>query len=333
MGVLEIQSRVISLLNRGHPRQCTLANVIQLRGLTKHFGDLVAVDGVDLEIPKGEIFGLLGPNGAGKTTIIRMLGGLTLPTTGGATVLGLDIVKDTRAVKGRIGVVPQNNVLDRDINVRQNLVYHAKLHGMRKADALEKIDEVLAFTELEPKRDSRIDDLSGGMKRRLVVAMAMMHSPEVLILDEPTTGLDPQSRRSVWDKVRSLRATGITIVLTTHYMDEADALCDRIGIMDHGKVIALGTPRELKNSLDHETVIEVTVSADAVDTVLEGLRGQTFVHEAHAEGHLIEVRTDDKKATAVHLLTLHADDVDTLAFREPTLEDVFIEMTGRELRE
>ncbi len=307
--------------------------VVRLKGLTKKFEDLVAVDGVDLDIPRGEIFGLLGPNGAGKTTIIRMLGGLSLPTAGGATVLGLDVVKQTREVKSRIGVVPQNNVLDRDINVYRNLVYHAKLHGMSRTEAAAKMDEVLAFTELEAKRDSRIDDLSGGMKRRLVVAKAMMHSPEVLILDEPTTGLDPQSRRMVWDKVRSLRATGITIILTTHYMDEADALCDRIGIIDNGKVIAMGTPRELKAQLGHKTVLEVTVRAEAVDTVLESLEGKTFAKDVHAEGSVIEVRTGDKKAVAVHLLTRYADDVETLQFREPTLEDVFIEMTGRELRE
>ena len=223
--------------------------IIRLSGLTKRFDDLVAVDAADLEIRRGEIFGLLGPNGAGKTTIIRMLGGLTLPTAGGATVLDLDIVKDTRAVKGLIGVVPQNNVLDRDINVRRNLVYHAKLHGIPRPKISGKIDEVLAFTELESKRDSDVDDLSGGMKRRLVVAMAMMHDPEVLILDEPTTGLDPQSRRMVWDKVRRFKEMGITIILTTHYMDEADALCDRIGIIDNGKLIALGTPDELKARL------------------------------------------------------------------------------------
>jgi ABC-type multidrug transport system ATPase subunit len=262
-----------------------------------------------------------------------MLGGLSLPTAGGATVLDLDVVKRTREVKSRIGVVPQTNVLDRDINVRRNLVYHAKLHNMPKEEAARKIDEVLAFTELGSKRESRIDDLSGGMKRRLVVAKAMMHSPDVLILDEPTTGLDPQSRRMVWEKVRSLRATGITIILTTHYMDEADALCDRIGIIDHGRVIAMGTPRELKAQLGHQTVLEVSVRDDAVDSILESLEGRPFAKDVHAEGCVIEVRTGDKKAAAVHLLTRFADDIETLQFREPTLEDVFIELTGRELRE
>jgi daunorubicin resistance ABC transporter ATP-binding subunit len=309
--------------------------VIRLKGLTKRFDDLVAVDGVDLDIPRGEIFGLLGPNGAGKTTIIRMLGGLTLPTAGGATVLDLDVVRQTREVKDRIGVVPQNNVLDRDINVRRNLVYHAKLHGMPRPGIPDKIDEVLAFTELEPKREADIDDLSGGMKRRLVVAMAMMHSPEVLILDEPTTGLDPQSRRLVWEKIRSLRATGITIILTTHYMDEADALCDRIGIIDHGKVITLGTPRELKARLGDQTVVVATLKeGDGVhERVMEALRGQPFAIDVQAEGHDVNIRTREKKAAAMFLLTRHADDVETLQFREPTLEDVFINLTGRELRE
>ncbi len=307
--------------------------VIRLDGLTKKFDDLVAVDGVDLEIPRGEIFGLLGPNGAGKTTIIRMLGGLSLPTSGGATVLGLDIVKETSEVKSRIGVVPQNNVLDRDINVRQNLSYHAKLHGIPAGDIESKIDEVLTFTELTAKRDAKIDELSGGMKRRLVVAKAMMHSPEVLILDEPTTGLDPQSRRLVWDKVMSLRDTGITIILTTHYMDEADALCDHIGIIDHGKVIALGTPEELKAKLGHEILLIAQLKVEARDRVRESLEGKPFAYDVTVEGNKLQFRTDDKKAAATHLLAHYADDVETLQFREPTLEDVFIEMTGRELRE
>jgi daunorubicin resistance ABC transporter ATP-binding subunit len=307
--------------------------VIRLKGLTKHFDDLVAVNGVDLEIPRGEIFGLLGPNGAGKTTIIRMLGGLTLPTAGGATVLDLDIVKDTRRVKDRIGVVPQNNVLDRDINVYRNLKYHAKLHGIPGHKIDPKIDEVLAFTELRAKRDAKIDELSGGMKRRLVVAKAMMHEPEVFILDEPTTGLDPQSRRMVWDKIRSFRDMGMTMILTTHYMDEADALCDRIGIIDHGKVIALGTPEELKASLGAQTVLEVRVYEGTHDTILEGLEAQPFTEDVFAEGDKVLLRTNDKKAAAVYMLTRHADDVETLQFREPTLEDVFIELTGRELRE
>ena len=307
--------------------------VICLKGLTKRFGDLVAVNGVDLEIPRGEIFGLLGPNGAGKTTIIRMLGGLTHPTSGRATVLGLDIVKDTRKVKDRIGVVPQNNVLDRDINVYRNLKYHAKLHGIPGPRIDPKIDEVLEFTELKAKRDSKIDDLSGGMKRRLVVAKAMMHDPEVLFLDEPTTGLDPQSRRMVWDKVRSFREKGMTMILTTHYMDEADALCDRIGIIDHGKVIALGTPEELKASLGVQTVLEVKVYDGTQETILRDLEAQSFTEDVFAEGEKVMLRTNDKKAAAVHILTRHADDVETLQFREPTLEDVFIELTGRELRE
>jgi len=307
--------------------------VIRLAGLTKHFDDLVAVDGVDLEIRRGEIFGLLGPNGAGKTTIIRMLGGLTLPTAGGATVLGLDIVRETRRVKDRIGVVPQNNVLDRDINVYRNLKYHAKLHGIPRASIDPKIDEVLDFTELRSKRDSDIDDLSGGMKRRLVVAKAMMHDPEVFILDEPTTGLDPQSRRMVWDKIRSFREGGMTMILTTHYMDEADALCDRIGIIDHGKVIALGTPEELKASLGAQTVLEVRVHEGSQAEILRGLEGKPFVEDVFSEGDKVMLRTNDKKAAAVHMLTKHASVVDTLQFREPTLEDVFIELTGRELRE
>ena len=311
----------------------TAGPAIHLMGLTKRFEDVVAVDHVDLEIRQGEIFGILGPNGAGKTTIIRMLGGLSIPTSGSATVLGLDVVKRTKEVKGRIGVVPQKNVLDRDINVRRNLVYHAKLHNMPRAEHGKKIDEVLKFTQLEDKRDADVDDLSGGMKRRLVVSMAMMHSPELMFMDEPTTGLDPQSRRLVWDRIRELRGKGITIVLTTHYMDEADALCDRVGIIDHGRIIALGTPAELKARLGEETIVVAHINGDARDVVIGELSKEPFSLECHGEGDRVFVRTRDKKAVAGALLTRHADSVDTIEFREPTLEDVFISLTGRELRE
>jgi len=306
---------------------------IRLQGLTKRFEDVVAVDHVDLEIPKGEIFGLLGPNGAGKTTIIRMLGGLILPSEGTAAVLGLDVVADTKAVKSRIGVVPQKNVLDRDLNVRRNLIYHAKLHEMPRASIKPKVDEVLAFTELKDKRDADVDDLSGGMKRRLVVAMAMMHDPEVLFLDEPTTGLDPQSRRMVWERIRSLRGRGITIVLTTHYMDEADMLCDRVGIIDQGRIIALGTAAELKSRLGREAIVVALIRGGMRDEVLADVRARPFALEVHGEGDRVSVRTRDKKAVAELLLTKYSGAVETIEFHEPTLEDVFISLTGRELRE
>jgi ABC-2 type transport system ATP-binding protein len=307
--------------------------VIRLNGLTKRFKDLTAVDGVDLEIAGGEIFGLLGPNGAGKTTIIRMLSGLILPTAGSATVFDLDVVRRTKEVKRRIGVVPQNNVLDRDINVRQNLAYHAKLHSMPREEYLKKIEEVLTFTELTTKRNSRIDDLSGGMKRRLVVARAMMHSPELLFLDEPTTGLDPQSRRVVWEKIRAFKRQGITIILTTHYMDEADALCDRIGIIDNGKIISLGTPAELKATLGNETVVVARMEDGMTEEVMGAFEDKPYALEVHGDGDTVSVRTKDKKAVASVLLTKYADQVATLEFRDPTLEDVFISLTGRELRE
>ena len=306
---------------------------IRLTGLTKRFEDVVAVDHVDLEIRQGEIFGLLGPNGAGKTTIIRMLGGLSIPTSGSATVLGLDVVKRTKEVKGLIGVVPQKNVLDRDLNVRRNLIYHAKLHEMPRASIAPKVDEVLAFTELKDKRDADVDDLSGGMKRRLVVAMAMMHDPEVLFLDEPTTGLDPQSRRMVWERIRSLRGRGITIILTTHYMDEADMLCDRVGIIDSGRIIAIGTAAELKARLGREAIVVALINGGRRDEVLVDMRARPFALEAHGEGDRVSVRTRDKKAVAEVLLTKYAGAVETIEFHEPTLEDVFISLTGKELRE
>ena len=231
---------------------------MRLKGLRKAFGGVDAVAGVDLAIPRGVCFGLLGPNGAGKTTTIRMIQGQAVPTAGTLEVLGMDVVREARRAKARIGLVPQENNLDPDFTVLQNLLVYARYFRIPKAEAARRAGELLRFMSLEERAGSAIMELSGGMKRRLMLARALLNAPELLVLDEPTTGLDPQARHTIWDKVRQMRSQGKTILLTTHYMDEADALCQRLSVMHRGTVRAEGTPAELKAIVsDHATLDDV----------------------------------------------------------------------------
>jgi ABC-2 type transport system ATP-binding protein len=302
---------------------------IELRSISKFFGDVKAVNGVSLKINKGEIFGLLGPNGAGKTTIIRMLTGLARPTSGSALVAGYDIVKDSVEVRRIVGVVPQSSVLDRELTVYQNLSYHAKLHSMKKARYEKTIENVLDLVDLKDKSEMDPLKLSGGMKRRLTIAKALVHEPRVLFLDEPTTGLDPQSKRSLWERIQALSKKGITMILTTHYMEEAELLCDRIGIIDKGKVIALDTPRGLKGMLKGEAVIEITHNGKLEPKALEG---QDFVEGLDSGHDSIRIYTAKKKEAISYLFANFADTVLSVDFHEPTLEDVFLHLTGKELK-
>lgn len=215
------------------------------RGLTKRYGDLTAVDGIDLQIERGECFGFLGPNGAGKTTTMRMIYGRTPPTAGTLHVLGLDVTRDIRAIKARIGIVPQEDNLDPDFSALQNLTVYANYFGLRRAEALRRAHELLDFARLSEKAGAQVDALSGGMKRRLVLARGLINRPQLVVLDEPTTGLDPQARHLVWDQLRTLKGQGVTLLLTTHYMDEAERLCDRIAVIDRGRILALDTPAAL----------------------------------------------------------------------------------------
>ena len=303
--------------------------VIKIEALTKYFGKLCAVDHVNLDIHKGEIFGLLGPNGAGKTTIIRMLCGLARPTGGSATVAGYDIVKDSVKARRIVGVVPQSNVLDRELTVKQNLIYHAKLHGMKKSDYEATVSNVLGLVGMEDKKDSDPITLSGGMKRRATIAKALVHEPEVLFLDEPTTGLDPQSKRALWERIQALSQKGITMILTTHYMEEAELLCDRIGIIDKGSVIALDTPKGLKNLLKGEAVIEITHDGILSSNIL---KDQDFVKGFDAMQNSFRIYTARKKEAVSYLLAKYGENILSVDFHEPTLEDVFLHLTGKELR-
>jgi ABC-2 type transport system ATP-binding protein len=303
--------------------------VIKMEKLTKHFGKVKAVNQVDMEIEKGEIFGLLGPNGAGKTTIIRMLIGLAKPTSGTATVRGLDIVKDSVKVRRIVGVVPQSNVLDRELTVRGNLVYHAKLHSMKKSRYEGTIDNALNLVGMTDKQDADPITLSGGMKRRMTIAKALVHEPEVLFMDEPTTGLDPQSKRALWERISALSKKGITMILTTHYMEEAELLCDRIGIIDQGRIIALNTPRDLKKMLKGEAVIDATHDGSVDFTAL---KNQDFTEEIEGGSDTLRIYTKKKKEAISYLLSNYGDNILSVDFHEPTLEDVFLYLTGKELR-
>jgi ABC-2 type transport system ATP-binding protein len=298
-------------------------------------GDVVAVDGIDLEVASGEFFGLLGPNGAGKSTTIGMLTTRVQPTSGSAYVAGLDVTADPAAVKQQLGVVPQTNTLDRALSVRDNLVFHGRYFGMRGRDARTRSDELLERFQLTERSDSRVQTLSGGMAQRLMFARALMHSPEVLVLDEPTSGIDPQTRINLWEILRDLHAEGQTILLTTHYMEEADALCDRLAIIDHGQMLTSGTPAELKAALDAETVITVTFDADAT-AARSDVERIDHVVRVEADGDTLRVFAHEPAGLVGAVATAgsrHDLGLRDASVAPPTLEAVFLALTGRAYRE
>jgi ABC-2 type transport system ATP-binding protein len=240
--------------------------VIRVRNLVKRYGELVAVDAVSFEVAKGEIFGLLGPNGAGKTTIISILSCITPPTSGSASVSGIDVVADSLTARSKIGVVPQEIALYATLSARDNLMFWGRMYGLRDRTLARRVDELLDVVQLSDRASSRIDTFSGGMKRRINIAAGLLHRPDVLFLDEPTVGIDPQTRRSILDLVKELNAEGLAVLYTTHYLEEAEFLCDRVGIVDEGKMIAVGTRDELTESIGATGVIEVR--ADGLDDAL-----------------------------------------------------------------
>ncbi len=307
------------------------------RGLSKKFGDFTAVDGIDLDIPEGVCFGLLGPNGAGKTTAIRMLQGVS-PTSGGTLhVLGADVTTNPRAVKARLGVVPQEDNLDPDFTVRDNLIIYARFFGIPRATAEQRADELLGFLNLAEKAGAKIDELSGGMKRRLVVARALINDPDMLVLDEPTTGLDPQARHSLWETIRRLRRDGKTILLTTHYMDEAEMLCDELVIIDQGRIHEQGRPRDLIAKHCGKEAVEFVADEVAlggperVTEVLDGVAAALGSTPHERLGDRILAYGDDLAALQEQIRTGH--DVTESVLRRASLEDVFLRLTGRALRD
>jgi lipooligosaccharide transport system ATP-binding protein len=300
---------------------------VEARHLVKRYGSFTAVDGVSFEVAPGECFGFLGPNGAGKTTTIRMITCFSPVSEGILRVAGRDVSKGARAIKSVLGFVPQEDNLDPDLPVRQNLEVYARYYGIPRDIARERIAESLAFLHLEEKANARIDDLSGGMKRRLVIARALVNDPEVLVLDEPTTGLDPQARHLVWQKLRALKARGVTMLLTTHYMDEATHLCDRLVIMHHGKILAEGPPRDLIREHAGDVVLELRMDPAERTPLLTELAGMDGVAVEEVED-LVYVFGARDLATR---LAERVGDPARAFLRPGNLEDVFLRLTGRGL--
>ncbi|HWH13574.1 MAG TPA: ABC transporter ATP-binding protein [Miltoncostaeaceae bacterium] len=303
------------------------APAVRARGLVKRFGDRVAVDGVDVDVPAGACVGFLGPNGAGKTTTMRMLCCLTPRDGGELAVLGRDPEREPRALKSRIGVVGQEVALDLELSVRQNLLVYARYFAIPRPVAERRAEELLELVALADRAGDAVEGLSGGMKRRLQIARALVNAPDLVLLDEPTTGLDPQARHVVWERLRALRGRGVTLVLTTHYMDEAEQLCDRLVIMDRGRVVREGAPADLIRAEVGREVLELRVSPDE----LAALRREAG-DGVQAEGDLVQLYTDDAEALHARLRTRGVAGR-LQAARRATLEDVFLRLTGRRLRE
>jgi len=303
---------------------------IQTFKISRRFGNFTAVDGIDLSINEGELFSLLGPNGAGKTTTIKMLCCLLRPTGGTATIMGHDICKDPMAVKKVIDVSPQETAIAEHLNARENLNMIGGIHGFGKEEVKKRSDELLEMMGLANRAKEQVKKYSGGMKRRLSIAMALVSDPRVLFLDEPTLGLDPQSRRSIWEYINELKGKK-TIVLTTHYLEEADSLADRIGVIDDGKIIALGTPRELKDSISDKQVMVVKAKNLTTDTI-EGLK-QIYPEINQLEDG-VEIRAKEVNfSEVVDFLRPRGVVIESTSLKEMTLDDVFLHLTGKELRE
>jgi ABC-2 type transport system ATP-binding protein len=310
--------------------------VIATSGLTKIFPNgLKAVDALDLRVSGGEIFGLLGPNGAGKTTTVGMLTSRVIPTSGSASIAGVDVVAQSTLAKQLVGVVSQTNTLDRSLSVFENLYFHGRYYGMRAGDARTAAEEALRRFKLSDRAGTDVNELSGGMAQRLMIARSILHNPQILFLDEPTAGLDPQSRLALWEILGTLHESGQTIFMTTHYMEEADQLCDRVAIMDHGKILALDTADALKRSVEADTEIRVSVEGD-----LNALAGHLKTFDGVSSSQVLDGAVLIALRGRTGLVPRVVDFVEAggftvsdLSVSEPTLETVFIKLTGKELRE
>jgi lipooligosaccharide transport system ATP-binding protein len=304
--------------------------LIHARGLLKRFGDFTAVDGIDLDVHAGEAFGFLGPNGAGKSSAMRMIGCVSAPTGGRLSILGLDPVRDGSQIRSRLGVCPQHDSLDIELTARENLTVYARYFGIPRRVARQRADELLEFVQLAERADDKVEPLSGGMKRRLTIARALVNEPEIVLLDEPTTGLDPQARHLVWERLFRLKQRGVTLVLTTHYMDEAEQLCDRLVVMDHGKIVAEGSPRELIERHSTREVVELRFGQEALEIFAGKLAGIGEQVEVLPDRILLYADDGDAAADAVHDRRLSPTSV---LVRRSSLEDVFLHLTGRALVE
>ena len=302
--------------------------LIRARGLSKRFGTLTAVDGVDFDVALGEAFGFLGPNGAGKSSTMRMIGCVSPPTGGSLEILGLDPGADGPAIRARLGVVPQRDTLDEELTVRENILVYGRYFGLPRSVVRERATELLEFAQLTDRADSLVEPLSGGMKRRLTIARALVNEPEILLLDEPTTGLDPQARHALWDRLFRLKRQGVTLVLTTHYMDEAEQLCDRLVVMDGGRIVAEGSPRELIEEHSTREVLELRFPSDDHALYANKVADLAARVEVLPDRLLLYTDDGDAAASAVHARGLAPISV---LVRRSTLEDVFLHLTGRTL--
>jgi lipooligosaccharide transport system ATP-binding protein len=304
--------------------------LIVARGLVKRFGERTAVGGIDVTVCAGEAFGFLGPNGAGKTSTMRMIGCVSPPDGGELTILGMDPLRDGPAIRGRFGVCPQEDCLDPELTARDNLMTYARYFGLSRKVARQRAAELLEFVQLEERADSKVSTLSGGMKRRLTIARALVNEPEIMLLDEPTTGLDPQARHLVWERLFRLKQRGVTLVLTTHYMEEAEQLCDRLVIMDRGKIVAEGSPRALIECYSTRDVVELRFAGDGLEPYAAKLEGIGERTEVLSDRILVYTQDGDAAVPALYERGLTPSGA---LVRRASLEDVFLHLTGRNLVE
>jgi lipooligosaccharide transport system ATP-binding protein len=304
------------------------APLIEARGLTKRFGSFTAVDGIDVTVGKGEAFGFLGPNGAGKSSTMRMIASVSPPSGGTLRILGMDPKTDGPKIRAKLGVVPQLDTLDGELSVRENLVIYARYFGLSRKIANERATELLEFAQLTERANSVVEPLSGGMKRRLTIARGLVNEPEILLLDEPTTGLDPQARHVLWDRLFRLKRSGVTLVITTHYMDEAEQLCDRLVVMDGGRIAAEGSPRELIERYATREVLELRFPDDDHAPYAEKVEGLADRVEVLPDRLLLY--TEDGESALAGVYRRGMSPLSSLV-RRSTLEDVFLHLTGRTL--
>jgi lipooligosaccharide transport system ATP-binding protein len=310
------------------PSATSTPALIHARGLTKRFGEFTAVDAIDFDVAPGESFGFLGPNGAGKTSTMRMIGCVSPLSGGSLRILGQDPERDGPQIRARLGVVPQQDTLDNELTVRENLVIYGRYFGLSRADCARRADELLDFAQLTERSGDRVEHMSGGMKRRLTIARSLINEPDLLLLDEPTTGLDPQARHLLWDRLYRLKQRGVTLVLTTHYMDEAEQLCDRLVVMDKAKIVAEGSPRQLIDRYATKEVTELRFAPGVAETVDGQLDGIAERIEHLPDRVLLYSDDGDAAASAVHDRGLRPEAV---LVRRSSLEDVFLRLTGRSL--
>jgi len=302
--------------------------MIRLRDVRKSYGDVEAVRGISVDVQAGESFGFLGPNGAGKSSTMKMLGAVSPPSGGELSILGMDPATDGPAIRARLGVCPQDDTLDNELNVRDNLVVYGRYFGLQRAEVAVRADELLRFVQLTEKAKSKVEDLSGGMKRRLTVARSLINQPDVLLLDEPTTGLDPQARHLLWDRLFRLKQQGVTLVLTTHYMDEAEELCDRLVVMDGGLIVAEGSPLDLIRQHSTREVAELRFAVGEHESI--AAKVEDIADRVEVLPDRLLLYTHDGEET---LAKVHERGIDPVAVlvRRSTLEDVFLRLTGRTL--